>query len=89
MGSDAFKRRAKLQLHSNNFGLNSFLLLLKSFTTKALEFKAVLKFKNICMHCYTLLSDEFLFTCVPFNVITYILVADYYSSLTYERLVFR
>ena len=34
MHSDAF---ARLQFHSNNF---NFLLLLKSFITKALEFKA-------------------------------------------------
>ena len=43
MCSNAFKK-ASLQL--NNFGLKHFLLLLKSFITKALEYIAVLKFEN-------------------------------------------
>ena len=36
--------------------------MLKSFFTKTLEYKAILKFKNICMRCYAFLSDESLFT---------------------------
>ena len=33
-----------------------------SFITKALEYIAIVKFKNIFMHCFAFLSDEFLFT---------------------------
>ena len=45
--------------------------------------------KIICMHCYTFLSDESMFTRFPFDVIVIIIiiVVDYYSSLTDERLV--
>ena len=45
---------------------------------------------------YAFLSDEFLFMWFPFDAIISIpiyndskMVVDYYSSLTYERLVFR
>ena len=37
---------ASLQLYSNNFGVSNFLLLFKSFITKALEYKAILKFNK-------------------------------------------
>ena len=46
------------------------------------------------MHCYILLSDESLFTRVPPLMSLYIysnmiiMVVDYYSSLTYEHLIF-
>ena len=43
MCNNAFKKGYSLQLYSKNF---SFLLLLKSFITKALEYKATLKFKK-------------------------------------------
>ena len=57
-----------------------------------MEYKAILMFKKInCMRCYALLSDESLFmqvslTSLYINMI--IVVVDYYSSLTYEHLVF-
>ena len=43
------------------------------------------------MCCYAILSDESLFTWVPFDIIVYviIMVVDYYSSLTYECMVVR
>ena len=52
MHSDAFKRRLAFSFAVIILALNNFLLQLKGFITKALEYKAVLKFKNnlyICM----------------------------------------
>ena len=48
----------------------------------ALEYKAIIKF---CIHCYAFLSDESLSTWLSLTS----LYIGYYSSLTYERLVFR
>ena len=60
-------------------------------TKKGTRVKADLNFKMICLHCYAFPSDESLFTWLPFDVIVYsiIMVVNYYSSLTYEHLVFR
>ena len=59
---------------------------LKSLISKALVYKAFLKFKKTCMHCYSFLSDEYLFMYVPFDIIVHIfkdiiiMVVDYYST---------
>ena len=62
MRSDAFKRRPVFSFTVTISTYNNFLLLLKSFITTALEYKAILKFKTTCMCCYAFLSVEFLFT---------------------------
>ena len=78
MHNNTFKRRLAFSFtshHSNNFGLNNFLLLLKSFITKALEYniKAVLMFKIICMRATRLI----------------VMSPCSHDFLIYERLVFR
>ena len=45
MHSEIYKK-ASLQLHSNNFGLKQFSIIVKSVIIKALEYKAILKFKK-------------------------------------------
>ena len=78
------------QMRSNSFSLQ--LLLLKNFITEALEYKAVLKFKNnYCMCCYAFYvispcSYDFLLMSLYIYIIK---VVNYYSSLSYECLVFR
>ena len=48
-----YLKKGSFQLHSNNFGLKQFSTTVKSFITKALEYKANLNFKKIiCMHCF-------------------------------------
>ena len=43
MHSNAIQKKARFQLYSNNFSLKQ---LFKNFVTNALEYKAILKFKN-------------------------------------------
>ena len=58
--SKAFKDKARLQPHSENF---NFVILLNSFICKILKYEAgfILKLKVVCI-CYACLSDESLFT---------------------------
>ena len=61
--SHAFKRRLTFSFTVIIFKLKQLSTTVKSFDTKAaLEYKAILKFKAICMCCYAFLSDESLFT---------------------------
>ena len=48
MRSEAFKDKARLQLHNKNFG---FVILLDSFICKILKYKTgfILKFKVVCI----------------------------------------
>ena len=72
MRSEAFKRR--LAFSFTIIILQLYLLRLKSFITKALEYKAVLKFQDnlyALLHLYAFLSDESLFTELPFDIIVY------------------
>ena len=64
MCSDALKRRLVFGYRvANNFGLKQLSTIVKSFITKALEYKAVFTcLIIICMHRYAFLSDELLFT---------------------------
>ena len=56
--SEAFKDKARLQLHSKNF---SFLIVLNSFICKILKYKAcfILKFKVVCVATRTLVMNHY------------------------------
>ena len=60
MCSEAFKDKARLQLHSKNFGLKTnFVIVLKCFICKILKYKArfILKFKVVCVATRTLVMN--------------------------------
>ena len=90
MSNKAFKR---MLAFSFTVGLKNFLLLLKSFTTKVLEYKTILKFKKlfVCITTHLLVTSpclhEFLLTSLYIYTNIIIMVVDYCSSLTYECLV--
>lgn len=60
--SEDFERR--LGFITENFALNNFVLLIKSFITTVLKYKPVciLKIILVAMCCYAFLSNESLFT---------------------------
>ena len=94
MGSDTYKRRLAFSFTVINFGLKQLSTIVKSFITKGQEYKAILKFKIICIHCHAFLSDDgcscdFLLMSLYIYSNTIIMVADYCSSLTYAWLLDR
>ena len=59
MYSDAFKRRPAFSFTVIILASNNFLLLLKSFITKALEYKAVLKKQFACVAMHFLVMSSY------------------------------
>ena len=89
MGSDALKR--KLIFSFIVITLAS--AIVKRFITKALEYKTILNFNTVCIAMHFLVmspcSHDFLLMSLYIYSNIIIMVVDYYSSLTYECLVFR
>ena len=91
MRCNVFKRRQAL---SFTVSLKQLPTIVKNFITKALEYKAILKFKNnLCIATHFLVmspcSHDFLLTSLYIYSNKIILIVDYYSSLTYECLVLK
>ena len=59
--SEAFKDKARLQLHSKSFGLKQLSIVLNSFICKIPKFKAdfILKFKVVCVATRTLVMNHY------------------------------
>ena len=69
--------KGQASAHNNNFGFKQLSTNVKSFINKALEYKANLNLKLICIWCYAFLSDESLFVQLICDVIVCIFIAIY------------